>query len=410
MEFFDCLPLPQAVARITAAVSQRLMPEETVALTASLDRVLARDVTATEDVPPFNRSTVDGYAVHSADTFGAAASVPVLLSVAGEVLMGQPAGAALAAGQAMAVPTGGMLPRGADAVVMVEHTERPDAATLLVLRPVAPGENVVAQGEDMARSTVVLRQGRRLAPADIGVLAACGYAQVPVRQKPVVAVFSTGDEIVDVDCPTGSGQIRDINGYALAAALVKAGAVVQRGGIVPDRFDALRDAVESVLPAVDMVVLSGGSSVGVRDLVAQVINSFAASRVLLHGVAVKPGKPTLFGLIGTVPVFGLPGHPVSALTICELLVKPALGVMLGLAPAAPPRVRARLTRGVASAPGRDDFIRVRLREGQEGYTAEPIFGKSGLISILVQADGVVRIPATKGGLHQDEWVEVELLR
>lgn len=410
MEFFDCLTLSEAVVQVSAAAARRRLAEETVPLMAGLGRVLARDVTAPEDVPPFARSTVDGYAVRSADTFGASASAPALLTLAGEVLMGQASGTVLAAGQAVAVPTGGMLPPGADAVVMVENTEKPDAQTVLVLRPAAPGENVVTQGEDMARGVVVLRRGRRLAPADIGALAACGYTQVPVRRKPAVAVFSTGDEIVDAGCAVTAGQVRDINGYALTAALTEAGAAVRREGIVPDRFAALREAVARVLPAADMVVLSGGSSVGVRDHVLQVLQSFPAAQVLLHGVTVKPGKPTLCGLIGTVPVFGLPGHPVSALTICELLVKPALAAMLGQTPTPLPRLRARMSRNVASAPGRDDFIRVRLEERPSGYRAVPVFGKSGLISTLTQADGVVHIAAAQGGLQQDDWVEVTLLR
>lgn len=410
MEFFDCVPLAAARELVAAAAARRRMPDEMVPLADALGRVLAQDMTAREDVPPFARSTVDGYAVRSADTFGAAASVPVTLAVAGEVLMGQVAPVALAPGQAVAVPTGGMLPPGADAVVMVENTESADEETVLVLRPVAPRENVIVPGEDMARGAVVLPAGRCLAPADIGALAACGYAQVPVRRRPVVAVLSTGDEIVDVGCDVTDGQVRDINGYAVAAALTAAGAMARREGIVPDNLAALQQAVAQALPTADMVVLSGGSSVGTRDQVAQVIETFPAARVLLHGVMVKPGKPVLCGLVGTVPVFGLPGHPVSALTMCELLVRPALAAMLGKTPAPPPRLSARISRNVASVPGRDDFIRVRLEAGPDGYRAVPIFGKSGLISTLAQADGVVHIAAAQGGLQQNDPVEVTLLR
>ncbi|MCL6581522.1 MAG: molybdopterin molybdenumtransferase MoeA [Firmicutes bacterium] len=322
---------------------------ETVPRDEAAGRVLAEAVVSAEDVPGFDRSTVDGYAVLAADTFGASESAPVLLFLAGSVAMGRPAGFSVAPGQAGAVPTGGMLPAGADAVVMVEQTSTPGEGLVEVLKPVAPNENVVRAGEDVARGAEVLAAGRRLTAADLGVLAATGVREVVCRARPRVAIIPTGDEVVPAATrDLGPGQVRDITSSCLAALVGRDGGIPTVFGVVPDEDGALArvlsSAVEGSGPgaagspgsapggrrggeqAFDVVLILGGSSVGARDRTAEAIDRLGPPGVLLHGLAVKPGKPTIFGLCGSrrVPVFGLPGHPVSSLVVYRVLVRLAL--------------------------------------------------------------------------------------
>lgn len=409
MEYFNCISLKEAEQLILKELNGLVVSSEQVSLIESLGRIVAEDVVSKEDLPPFSRSTVDGFAVRGMDTFGASEGVPALFDIVGEVMMGQQTFVQLKPGQAVTIPTGGMVPIGANAVVMLEHTERPDNHSLLVLKAVAPGENVVVKGEDISKGRHILRQGRKILPQDIGALAACGYVSVLVRQKPKVAIISTGDEVVDVACTPVSGQIRDINSYALAAMLEDAGCIVRRHGIVKDQYEDLLAALAQAVLCCNMVVISGGSSVGVRDHTVRVIKKLGKSDVLFHGVAVKPGKPTIFGMVEKVPVFGLPGHPVAAMTVCGQIVKPAIQMLLGQSIDANYTIPARLSRSMASVPGRDDFIRVQLIKKAGEYWAEPILGKSGLISTMSAADGIVHIPADKGGLYSEEMVQVQLI-
>lgn len=424
-----------SVSEATAAYAERLPahvpPAETVSVTAALGRVLAEDVTAAEDVPGFDRSTVDGYAVRAADTFGATEALPALLTVVGDIRMGVAAEISLGPGQTARVPTGGMLPAGADAVVMLEYVEELDATTVAAQRPVGPGENVLRRGEDMAAGAPVLARGRVLRPQEIGALAGIGHTQVKVYRRPVVAVISSGDEIVPPGRPPAPGEIRDINAYALAAMAEEAGAVAVILGIIHDDYEALlatvRDALDGraaaaagsgagggadagAVPA-DAVVISGGSSVGTRDATARVIAAVGPPGVIVHGVAVKPGKPTILGLAAgdpPRPIFGLPGHPASAMVIFDLFARPVLRRLAGLtAETGPaPVVRARLAENVASSPAREEYVRVRLTVGPDGVLAHPVLGKSGLITTLVQADGLLCVPLGRQGYAAGEEVEV----
>ncbi|SDE42375.1 gephyrin-like molybdotransferase Glp [Sporomusa acidovorans] len=409
MEYFTCISLKEAKQLLMNALAGRIVASEPVSLDEAFERIAAEDIVSKEDLPPFSRSTVDGFAVRSADTFGASEGVPALFDIVSEVAMGQETCVQLQPGQAVTIPTGGMLPAGADAVVMLEHAERPDNNSLLVLKAAAPGENVVLKGEDISKGHCILRQGQQILPQDIGALAACGFEKVPVRRKPNVAIISTGDELVNVACTPVNGQVRDINSYALAAMLAEAGCLVRRYGIVQDQYEELRTAVSQAILQSDLVVISGGSSVGARDHTVKVIQELGNQDVLFHGMAVKPGKPTIFGMIGKVPVFGLPGHPVAAMTVCGQIVKPAVQALLGQKSGNVYTIPARLTRNMASVPGRDDFIRVRLVKKANEYRAEPILGKSGLISTMAMADGIVHIPADKGGLYSEEIVQVNLI-
>ncbi len=394
-------------------------PVEVVPIECASGRVLAGPIVAAEDVPGFRRSTVDGYAVRAADTFGAGEGAPVLLVLVGRIGMGQAAGLTLGPGKTAAVPTGGMLPEAADAVVMIEHTVPAGEGLVDVSRPVAPGENTVSSGEDVARGEEVLPAGRRLTPADLGVLAAMGVTNVPCRPKPRVAIVPTGDEVVPASSSAlAPGQVRDITSVALSAYVAGDGGEPRVVGIVPDRPELLERALERAVAESDLVLALGGSSVGARDHTAAAIDKFGPPGVLFHGLALKPGKPTIYGLCGPrrVPVFGLPGHPVSGLVVYRLLVRPALRLLAGeilppwaetaSAPTREAALPARLATAVSSDQGRDEFLCVRLSWSNDHLLAEPVHGKSGHITMLARADGLVRIPAGERGLESGAWVEV----
>ncbi|MDI6631579.1 MAG: molybdopterin molybdotransferase MoeA, partial [Thermoanaerobacteraceae bacterium] len=340
------------------------------------------------------------FAVRAADTFGASEGLPAYLRVAGEVLMGRAPDGPLLPGEAWRIPTGGMLPEGADAVVMVEHTEEAGDA-VAVLRPVAPEENVVRRGDDVRAGQVVLQAGKRLRPHDIGLLAACGVTRVPVRRRPVVGIIGTGDEVVAAEAVPGPGQVRDVNTPALAAAVKAAGGDPRVFGLVPDELPVLREVLARAVAESELVLLSGGSSVGTRDLTLEAVSSLPGALVLFHGLAVKPGKPTVGAVADGKAVFGLPGHPVSALVVFEFLVRPLLEPERSTRPP----VRVRLGRSLRSAPGREDYVRVALRIENGELVAEPVLGKSGLIATLARADGLVRLRLDAEGAAAGEMVE-----
>lgn len=410
-DFFKALTLKEARAALSGHLQEFLRPVE-VPLLESLGRRLASAVIAAEDVPGFDRSTVDGYAVRARDTYGASEGLPSYVDVCGEILMGQRPPGSVGAGQAWYVATGGMLPPGADAVVMVEYTEELEGRTIGITRPVAPGENVIRRGEDIAAGEVVLPAGHRIRPQDLGVLSSVGVSAVKVISTVRVGIISTGDELVSPEESPGPGQVRDINSYTLYGAVAACGGEPRLYGIVPDNYEKLKSTLEQALVENDMVLLSGGSSVGTRDVASRVIDSVGKPGVLFHGVSVKPGKPTIGAIVNGKPVFGLPGHPASAMVIFEIMVAPILRG--GSYPSdeegalAEFPMRAIITRNLRSAAGREDFVRVKLcNRGGQVY-AEPVLGKSGLITTMVRADGLARIPFGKEGVEAGEMVEVKL--
>jgi molybdopterin molybdotransferase len=395
-------------------ILERFPPLETemVPLEAATGRVLAARISAREDIPAFARATMDGFAVRAQDTFGASEIIPALVEVAGKVNMGEAATQELTAGKAIAIPTGGMLPPGSDAVVMVEHTQPLDEHTIEVTRPVAPGDNVLRVGEDIRVDEEVVHPGQRLRPQDVGVLAALGITLVEVHRQPRVAVISTGDEIVPVaTAALPLGKTRDINSYALAAQLHQVGAVVTLYGIVEDDLARLTTICRQTLDNHDVVLLSGGSSIGVRDYTIQVLESLPDADILFHGIAIRPGKPTILARVGSKVFWGLPGQPVSALTIFSAFVKPLLAKLQGqqqwslLTDAAR---SATLNRRLPSVHGRSDYAPVVLDERGGRLYATPLFGKSAMISILARADGYIRVPEHAEGLDQGTEVTVHL--
>jgi molybdopterin molybdotransferase len=386
----------------------RLKTEE-VDLNSAFGRVLAENIISTEDIPGFNRSTVDGFAVMAEDTFGATESLPALLTLVGEVMMGEAAKIKLLPNQTVKIPTGGMLPDNADSVVMIEYTQTLDSTTLCVEKPVAPGENVVSKGEDIERGSVLFNKGHTIRPQDLGALASIGKDKVKVVTPPLISVLSTGDEVVPPNEPLKPGQVRDINTFAISGQVLKWGAKPIAFGIIGDDFEKLYNAVKKALESSDVVLLSGGSSVGTRDHTVRVIEKLGTPGVLAHGLSVKPGKPTVIAVVEGKPVIGLPGHPVSAMVIFELIVRPIISMLLGR----PEnygglKVKARISRNISSAAGRQDFIRVCLEDREGELWAVPILGKSGLISNMIEAEGIAEISSEKQGVLQGEWVEVEL--
>ncbi|MEW6049128.1 MAG: molybdopterin molybdotransferase MoeA, partial [Bacillota bacterium] len=310
-------------------------------------------------------------------------------------------------GQAARIPTGGMLPDGADAVVMVEQTESLGEREIEVKKPVAPGENVIRPGEDVAAGAVALERGRTLRPQELGLLAALGVTQVEVAMPPAVAIISTGDEVVPPEALPGPGQIRDVNATTLAALAAQEGGRPIAFGVVPDAYEAVLAALQRARDAADLILVSGGSSIGPRDLVARAINALGRPGVLVHGVAMKPGKPAILAAVDGKAVVGLPGHPATVMVVFHVFVREIMRRLLGRAPAPGPTVRARMARRVASAPGREDYLRVALEERGGEVWAVPLLGKSGLISTMVRADGLARIPLDREGADVGDAVEVQ---
>lgn len=374
----------------------------------ALGRVLATQLTSPQNLPEFVRSTVDGYAVAAADTYGASPGLPAFLTVVGEVPMGKAASLTISPGEAALVHTGGMIPPGADAVVMIEQTQRVDTHNIEVFQPVAEGQNVIQIGEDIRHGQPILKPGHRLRAQDIGGLMALGIVEIDVAAPPVVGIISTGDEVVPPEQHPQPGQVRDINSYSLAALAQSVGAQALRYGIVPDDRAALEAVARHAVRECDIVVFSAGSSVSYRDMTTEVINSLGKPGVLVHGVSVKPGKPTILAVCDGKAVFGLPGNPVSAMVIFELFITPAICAALGAPLPLRMTVRARLARNLASDAGREDYVQVRLEERDGELWAVPVLGKSNLIYTLVNAEGTIKIPLDSNGLRAGEWVTVTL--
>ena len=408
-ELFNVLTPDDALEILKKRLSIQIEPE-TASTHEALGRVTATEIVSPEDLPSFPRSTMDGYSVLAADTFGATEGLPAYLEVAGEVSMGHSPEVQVSAGLAARAFTGGMLADGADAVVMEEHTQRAGETTIEVLRPVAPGENVLMVGEDIRAGDVVLPSGHLIRPQDVGGLTALGITNVHVSRRPKVSIVSTGDELVAPDQTPGPGRIRDINTYTISALVEKHGGIPVEIGLAKDDYEEQRAAAVKGLEQGDALIFSAGSSISSRDLTASVIDNLGSPGVLAHGISLKPGKPTIIALVDGKPAFGLPGNPVSAMVVFDLLVRPTLSLLCGLdPPPAPMTVMARLTRDVASAAGREDHVQVRLDGTPDGgRTVEPVFGKSNLIYSLVRADGTIRVPADKAGLYAGEEVEVRL--
>jgi len=407
----ETLSVQEAKKLLLKQVSGELKIEE-VELHDAYFRVLAEDIISPEDLPGFPRSTVDGYAVKAEDTYGASETMPVLLSVKGEVVMGKVPEFSVGSGETAYVPTGGMLPEGTDSVVMIEDTNKLDETTIEVYKAVAVGENVIQADEDIKKSEPILYKNKRLRPQDIAALSAVGISKLRVFAKPKVSIIATGDEIVPVDAPKTRAQIRDVNSYMLVGMVLSEHCEPIRFGIIADDKELLYDTVYKATEQSDVVLITGGSSVGTRDFTRDVIESLGEPGILFHGVQMKPGKPLMAGLVKGKFIFGLPGHPVAVGICFDVFVRPLLRKLSGIVEnAAVPEKKiteAVLTTNVPSRFGRQEYVRVKLFKNNDTLFAEPIFGKSALIKTLVDADGVIVVPKESNGFYEGQKVEVIL--
>jgi molybdopterin molybdotransferase len=414
-EFLKLIPPAEALALLLHALPDDLPGEEIVETLHAVGRVTAQDVRASKSLPSFSRSSMDGYAVCACDTFGASESMPGYLKIAGEIAMGTEPVFALRPGEAALIHTGGMLPQNADAVVVLEQTELTRSDEIGVLRSVASGENVILVGEDLLEGQVILPSGIQVRPVEVGGCMALGITQLRVAKRPRIGIISSGDEVIPPDQDPAPGQVRDVNSYSLSALVSESGGEPVLYGIVRDKLEVMKEVASRALSECQAVVITAGSSASARDMTAEAIASMGTPGVLVHGVNVRPGKPTILAVCNGKAVIGLPGNPVSAMVIAGLFVVPLINRYLGLKMERPKKAcLARLTLNIASQAGREDWVAVKLKASadmsieMDNWLAEPIFAKSNLIFSLVTADGLIRIPADVTGLQAGERVQVFL--
>lgn len=408
-ELFKVITLVEAMKTLKPYMLPFYERQEAISLEDSLGRIVALDIAAQQPLPHFRKSTVDGMAVRAVDSFGASESMPALIQGSGEIFMGQAPLEPLKPGAGIMIPTGGMLPEKADAVVMVEHLEQFGAGLWGIGKSVAPGENVIEIGEDLTAGEVILKRFSKIRPQEMGLLASQGIMQVPVLPRFRVGILSTGDEIVEPGVEPALAQSRDINGYTLLGQALATGAKARHYGIVHDDYEALQSRLKLMLEENDIAILSGGSSVGARDHSAQLIEQLGKPGVLFHGLALRPGKPTIGGVVDGKLIFGLPGHPASAMIVFLTLICPWLDAVV-LRNEMDFLPEGTLTQNLYSGSGREEFVRVRLSFDGEQWWVEPIRGKSGLIRTMVLAEGLVHIPLDTEGLEAGSRVRVQLWR
>jgi len=401
------------VEEVLTIIEDNFFPDnrriERVDLTSSLGRVVARDVIANSNIPPFDRSVVDGYAVKSSNTFGASDAMPAILDITGEIRIGQKPPGDIKEGQCMYVPTGGMLPEGSDAVVMIEDTGELGSDGIAVYKPVSLWENTMRRGEDIKDGHVVVEKNTVIRPRHVGVLSSAGFKEIEVIQKPRVSIISTGDELIEPGKELKPGQIWDINTYSLAASVVEDGGHPVLEGIVRDQRDILKQRVTDAVKNSDVVLISGGSSAGFRDYTAEIINGMGNPGVMVHGVSIKPGKPTIVGKVDNKPVIGMPGQPVSSLVVYKVLISPLIRKLAGYPSKQINTIKAFCEENYASAAGREEYLMIDLMEKEGKIYALPVYGKSGMITTISSARGMVKITRNKEGLYKGEEVEVILL-
>lgn len=409
-DFLTLIPPAQArellLSRVQSAQSEKT---ELVEIADSIGRICAEDLSAPHPLPQFPRSTVDGYAVKAKDSFGASESTPAYINLIAEVPMGSRPHHSLGSGEASGIHTGGMIPDGCDAVVMLENAQLSRENEIEVYRSVAPGENIISVGEDVFQGQLVLRRGKLIRPSEIGGLAALGITELRVARKIKVGIISTGDEVVPIDADIQLGQVRDVNSHTLAGLVNSSGAVSVLYGIIPDNFDDILVTARRALTECDVVLITAGSSASSRDKTANVINRLGEPGVLVHGINTRPGKPTILGLCEGKAVIGLPGNPVSALVNGILFVVPLIEKLSGKLSSTPrPSIRATLTVNLSSQAGREDWQPVKLIPEEMGWMADPVFGKSNLIFSLSFSDGLICIRPEETGLSAGEIVDVFL--
>jgi molybdopterin molybdotransferase len=390
--------------------TKKKLKTEEIEIINSMGRIISEDIHSMSDLPPFSRSVMDGYAVISKDTYGASESVPIFLELDGEVKMGEEAINPLKKGYAIKIATGAMMPLNADAVVMVEDTEMISDTTIEMSRSVYEKENIVFKGEDIASGEILLKKSHKIRPQDIGALAGIGVTKIQVYKKVKVAIFSTGDELIEPSEKPKLGQIRDINSYSISSFALKEGAEVEMCGIIKDDKDKLLNEIKLRLSVFDIILLSGGSSVGTRDLTINVLEELQKDSILAHGIAIKPGKPTILSVIKETLIIGLPGHPASSIVVFNGVVKPLIKILSGEISEMEyeNKIMAKLSRNLVSDKGREQYFRVNVKKQGEEYIVTPVLGKSSLITTLVKANGLLKCNLGSEGILKGTIVEVIL--
>lgn len=409
--FRKLMTFEEAKQAIEKHFKPAFLGEEETALIEAYNRVLNEDIVSTLDIPPFNRSTVDGYAVKAQDTFGADENEPATLKVTGVVNIGEEPNVKVGKGETVEIVTGAVIPEGADAVVMVEDTEREDDQ-LSVYGAVTTNENVMKKGSDIKKGQTILRKGQVLGSSEIGVLAALGLTKVKVLKIPMIAVLSTGGEVTELGKELPTGKIYDINAYSISTAIIESGGKPVYFGVVPDDKAALTKALQTAVASTDMVITSGGVSVGPRDYTPQIVDSLGKPGLVVYGIALKPGKPTTVAFIGEKPVFALPGHPTSALLNFILFARPLVQRLAGRPETNMKTIKAFAGSRMFSAKGRRTFVMVRLEFDRDcRLIASPVeSGASGAITTLAGADGFIEIGENEQFVDADQEVEVVLFR
>ena len=404
------LTLSEALNLLLGSLKKDCLPAEEVSLDDAYERVVAEDIISGENLPGFRRSTVDGYAVKSKDTFGASESMPVYLTLKGEVNMGEAPNFSISSGECARVFTGGMLPEGTDAVVMLEYAEEAGGNLVEILKPVSPWENVIREDEDLKKGEVIVKSGTVLKPQHIGALAGAGITRIRVKKRPKVGIVLTGDEVIPPEKKPKPGEVRDINSFTLWGLIKRDGGAPVKYGIVKDEYEKLKDAVGKAFSECDVVLVTGGTSAGTKDMTAKIISELGKPGILFHGARIKPGKPIIGAVCNNKPVFGLPGHPVAVFVTYEVFVKPVIHHLLGVSQKEfRPKVKAILEKTVTSQSGRRDFVRVKLEEKNGKLFATPLVTKSGLITSLSKADAILVVTEDINGFSKGDEVEVELL-
>jgi molybdopterin molybdotransferase len=414
-EFLELNPPEKFWQQIKHFLKNKNLKTKNINLDNALDRVLAEDIYSPVNLPPFSRSTVDGYAVKASDTAGASASMPTYLDIIGSIEIGKKTELKLNEGQAAAIPTGGMIPQKADAVLMIEDTEKIGENLIESFKALAAGENIVQKAEDIAQGKLLFKKGHKIMARDIGALAGLGITEFKVFKKAKISVISTGNELISAEADAKAGQIRDINSYSITSYLNKIGGDSKKVGIVKDEFDSLKEALKKEL-AQDLVLISGGSSVGIKDMTIELLNSLGEPGVLLHGLSIKPGKPTILAIIEGTIVIGLPGHPASAWTVNNILAAEIVRVLNGEKKPADIGsenqkflIKAQLSRNLVSDKGREEYIPVKIIKENEKLFAKPLLAKSSLITNLAYGDALLKIPRNQEGIDKGEIVELTLI-
>jgi molybdopterin molybdotransferase len=405
-EFLNLLPPQEALKQFLGFINQSNKSEIT-STSKALNRVTAEALKAPHSLPSFSKTTVDGYALRSINTHGASASLPTYLDVIGEVLMGINSEIEIEDGHSALIHTGGMMPKGADAAIMLEDTQITNEGELEILKAVAIGENVIQEGEDIQKRVEIIPAGKVIRAAEIGALMALGITELSVKLKPVIGIISSGDELISPEKNPNLGEIRDINSYTLKALAKQAGAVPLLYGIVPDNKESLSESLSKALLECQIVIVTAGSSASTRDHTAQVINELGNPGVLVHGINLRPGKPTILGICDETPIVGLPGNPVSAYIVANLFLRPIVEKIMGSNERSQNNsLKANLTINLSSQSGREDWVPIRIFERENVVFAEPIFGKSNLIFTLVGANALLRVAPEVTGLAAGTKVQV----